>query len=137
MQELSAVQEHERRGDVSQVRAGQAIGNGNELGHVVPVEELHRVERKSLVEPVVVDTDDSRVLERREGVILALEENRESLASRVFEAPLQGELAPRHFIVRAEDDPHAATRDLLEKPVAVRNQVRLGKMPPLSGRLVG
>ena len=80
VEQMPGVEQRERRRHVPEITACVPIRCRRDVRQVLPVEQLHRVER-SAVDAVVVNANDARVREGRERVVLALEEHRRRLAA--------------------------------------------------------
>jgi len=62
-EQAARVEQRERCGDVAQVVAGLAIRQRRCLPHVLPLEQFHRVVGADLIDAIVEDPDDARVIE--------------------------------------------------------------------------
>ena len=117
--EAPRVEQREGGRDVTQVQAPGTEGQRRRSPHVVPFEELHRVIRADLVDAVVVDTNDPRVVEAGEDLVFALERRDvERIAGDLGLDALQGASLAAGAVVHAVDDAHAARRELLLHDVA-------------------
>ena len=74
MNQPSSVKQRQGRSHVAQVPARFLVRKRRKLVHVLPVQQLHRVVGHPAIQPVVVHLDDSGVLELRQRLILAFEQ---------------------------------------------------------------
>jgi hypothetical protein len=125
MDQAARVDERERRGDLADDAAGDVDGCAAERPEVLPVEQLHRVERGPLAGRIVVDLDDVRVRETRHGVELAPEAERVRLGVEVVlghDQLLQRELPARRGVAHAVHRARSPAAEQAEDLVAVLDE---------------
>ncbi len=127
----------ERRADVVDERARLSPRQRGSLAKIAAVEQLHRVERPPIIDPVVVDLYDAGMRELCERAKLALEEGCGFEVVPVLfrqHQLLQSDVSPSSEIRHAIDDGHAAMADGPHHLVAVVDALgdRVGSRAVLS-----